>query len=80
MARGMGRADRDRQLSSSSRSILAPGLNGRLVDVDVRYVRDRSFCEITEATKVAFAPRLDNPQCFVGYTCFEPSGERDRLD
>ena len=45
-----------------------------------RYVRDRSFCEITESTKPGFAPTLDNPQCFVGYTCFEPTGERDRLD
>jgi hypothetical protein len=45
-----------------------------------RFVRDRSFCAITEVTKVAFAPTLDNAQCFVGYTCIEPSGERDNKE
>jgi hypothetical protein len=39
-----------------------------------RYVRDRSFCEITEIAEPAFAPTLDTPQCFVGYVCKEPSG------
>src|SRR4051812_46133070 len=39
-----------------------------------RYVRDRSFCAITEVIEPAFAPTLDNPACFVGYTCKEPSG------
>jgi hypothetical protein len=39
-----------------------------------RYVRDRSFCEITEIVEPAFAPTLDTPQCFVGYTCKEPMG------
>jgi hypothetical protein len=59
------------------RGAIVLGTGGYTYD---RYVRDRSFCEITEATKAAFAPMLDNPQCFVGYTCFKPSGERDRLD
>jgi hypothetical protein len=45
-----------------------------------RFVRDRSFCEITEFADPAFAPTLDNPQCFVGYTCKEPLGSlRDDL-
>lgn len=39
-----------------------------------RYVRDRGFCQVTQSTKAAFAPAADNPQCFVGYTCFDPSG------
>ena len=39
-----------------------------------RFVRDRSFCEITEVAEPGFAPTLDNPDCFVGYTCREPGG------
>ena len=34
-----------------------------------RFVRDRSFCEITEVAEPGFAPTLDNPDCFVGYRC-----------
>jgi hypothetical protein len=41
-----------------------------------RFVRDRGFCAVTEATRPGFVPTLDTPQCFVGYTCFEPSGRR----
>ena len=41
-----------------------------------RFVRDRSFCEITEATESAFAPTLDTPQCFIGYRCKEPENDR----
>ncbi len=41
-----------------------------------RYVSDRRFCMPDEATRPAFEPTRDNPQCFIGYTCFEP--ERDR--
>ncbi|GEP02175.1 hypothetical protein [Methylobacterium oxalidis] len=37
-----------------------------------RFVRDRTFCAPTEYTKAAYAPTRTNPQCFVGYTCFEP--------
>lgn len=47
------------------------GTGGHTYD---RYVRDRSFCEITEFIEPAFAPAADNPQCFVGYRCKEPSG------
>jgi hypothetical protein len=39
-----------------------------------RFVRDRSFCEITEVAEPGFSPTLDNPDCFVGYTCREPGG------
>lgn len=41
-----------------------------------RYVSDRRFCMPDEATRPAFERTRDNPQCFIGYTCFEP--ERDR--
>jgi hypothetical protein len=54
-----------------SRGAVVLGTGGHTYD---RYVRDRSFCAITEATKPGFAPTLDDPQCFVGYRCFEPGG------
>jgi len=37
-----------------------------------RFVRDRSFCEPTEIAKRAFRPTRDNPNCLIGYTCYEP--------
>lgn len=43
-----------------------------------RFVRDRSFCEVTEITTRAFVPTRDTPQCFVGYRCKEP-GREDRF-
>lgn len=41
-----------------------------------RYVPDRRFCMPDEDTRPAFERTRDNPQCFIGYTCYEP--ERDR--
>jgi hypothetical protein len=38
-----------------------------------RFVRDRRFCEATEITEDALVPALDNPSCFIGYRCKEPS-------
>lgn len=37
-----------------------------------RYVRDRSFCLYDQDTRPEWVPTRDNPQCFIGYTCFEP--------
>ena len=54
-----------------SRGAVVLGTGGHTYD---RYVRDRSFCEITEVTKPGLAPTRDDSQCFVGYRCFEPSG------
>jgi hypothetical protein len=53
-----------------ARGALVLGTGGQTYD---RYVRDRSFCEPTEVTQRRFVPTLDNPQCFVGYRCREPS-------
>jgi hypothetical protein len=39
-----------------------------------RFVRDRSFCQVTEVTRRALAPTADDQQCLVGYTCEEPTG------
>ncbi len=36
-----------------------------------RYVANRSFCPITQATEPAWVPTKNNPQCFIGYTCTE---------
>ncbi|KQP07444.1 hypothetical protein ASF28_15375 [Methylobacterium sp. Leaf99] len=37
-----------------------------------RFVRDRSFCEITEIADLRFVPTRDNPECPIGYRCREP--------
>jgi hypothetical protein len=54
----------------ASRGAIVLGTGGQTYD---RFVRDRSFCEVTEATQQAFAPTRDTPQCPVGFRCFEPS-------
>ena len=41
-----------------------------------RFVSDRRICAITQTTEPAWVPALDNPQCFVGYRCKEPTSER----
>lgn len=38
-----------------------------------RYVRDLSFCEYSMQLKPEWVPTRDKAQCFIGYTCFEPS-------
>ena len=57
------------------RGALVLGTGGQTFD---RFVRDRSFCEVTEIAKRAFAPTRDNPACPIGYTCYEP-GPSDRF-
>jgi hypothetical protein len=54
-----------------SRGGVVLGTGGHTYD---RFVRDRSFCQITEVLRPAYAPTLDAPACFVGYTCVEPTG------
>ena len=36
-----------------------------------RYVSDGGYCNPDEITKPAFVPTADNPQCFIGYYCFQ---------
>ncbi|MCJ2090543.1 hypothetical protein MKK88_31855 [Methylobacterium sp. E-005] len=52
-----------------ARGALVLGTGGMTYD---RFVRDRSFCEPTEIAKRAFRPTRDNPNCLIGYTCYEP--------
>ena len=59
----------------ASQGAIVLGTGGPTYD---RFVRDRSFCEPTEIARRAFRPTRDNPQCLVGYTCYEP-GNDDRL-
>ncbi len=37
-----------------------------------RFVHDRRFCLPDEALRPAFVSTRDTPQCFIGYTCYEP--------
>ena len=52
-----------------ARGALVLGTGGMTYD---RFVRDRSFCEPTEIARRAFRPTRDNPNCLIGYTCYEP--------
>jgi hypothetical protein len=36
-----------------------------------RFVAHAGACFPTQTTKAAWAPALDTPQCFIGYTCVE---------
>ncbi len=58
-----------------SRGAILLGTGGQTFD---RFVRDRSFCEVTEIARRAFRPTLDNSACLIGYTCYEP-GAGDRV-
>jgi hypothetical protein len=57
-----------------ARGAIVLGTGGYTYD---RFVRDRSFCQVTEALESAWVPTRDTPTCFVGYRCYEPS--RDDL-
>lgn len=52
------------------RGAVVLGTGGQTYD---RYVRDRGFCEVTEIAVRAFVPTRDNPACFIGYRCREPT-------
>ncbi|QTL03484.1 hypothetical protein J5J86_22585 [Aquabacter sp. L1I39] len=41
-----------------------------------RYVRDRGFCVPPEDVQPEWIRTRDVAQCFVGYTCFDPSRDR----
>lgn len=38
-----------------------------------RYVRDLGFCPVGMQLLPQWVPTQDDPECFVGYTCVEPS-------
>lgn len=37
-----------------------------------RYVRDLQFCDLGDSLRPEWVPTRDNPQCFIGYTCYLP--------
>jgi hypothetical protein len=49
-----------------ARGAVVLGTGGPTYD---RFVRDRSFCDITEYAQSAYVPSPDTPRCFVGYRC-----------
>lgn len=34
-----------------------------------RFVRDQSYCPLSQITEPAWLPTANDPQCFVGYRC-----------
>jgi hypothetical protein len=58
-----------------ARGAVVLGTGGQTYD---RFVRDRSFCDVTEYAQTAYVPSLDAFQCFVGYRCKQ--GPRELWD
>lgn len=52
--------------------VLATGPN--LFD---RYVREIRFCSGAEQLKPEWVKTRDNPQCFIGYTCYVPTRDNN---
>ena len=59
----------------ASRGAIVLGTGGYTYD---RFVRDRSFCQVTEVTEPVWVPAGDTPQCLVGYRCIEAGRDFDR--
>jgi hypothetical protein len=62
----MGCAQARNVVASSGGIVLGTG--GYTYD---RFVADRRFCLLTEATDPAWVPTADSRQCFIGYRCKE---------
>jgi hypothetical protein len=58
----------------TSQGAIVLGTGGLTFD---RFVTDRRFCAINQTTEPAWVPAADNPQCFVGYRCKEPTSEHE---
>lgn len=42
-----------------------------------RYVNDKRFCYPEQDLKPEWVPTRDQRQCFIGYTCYDPSRDHD---
>lgn len=42
-----------------------------------RYVREQRFCSGFEQLKPEWVKTRDNPQCFIGYTCYVPTRDNN---
>jgi len=49
-----------------TRGAVVLGTGGNTYD---RFVRDRSFCDVTEYAQTAYVPSLETSRCFIGYRC-----------
>jgi hypothetical protein len=58
-----------------SRGAIVLGTGGLTYD---RFVRDGTFCDVTEYAQAAYVPSLETPVCFVGFRCKQ--GPRDWWD
>ncbi|QRM28356.1 hypothetical protein [Microvirga sp. VF16] len=58
-----------------ARGAIVLGTGGSTYD---RFVRDRTFCDVTEYAQAAYVPSRESPLCFVGYRCKQ--GPRDWWD
>lgn len=43
-----------------------------------RYVNSLQFCDAGDSLKPEWVPTRDNPQCFIGYTCYLPTVDSRR--
>jgi len=59
----------------ASRGAAVLGTGGRTYD---RFVRDRTFCDVTEYAQTAYVQSRDTPACFVGSRCKQ--GPRELWD
>ncbi|WP_035715954.1 hypothetical protein [Azorhizobium doebereinerae] len=41
-----------------------------------RFVISRAYCPADQMTEPAWVPTRDSRQCFIGYTCFDPTRDR----
>lgn len=64
------------QAATLVRTAGAVVLSTRSPNIYDRYVISRQFCPADQALDPAWVPTRNSPQCFVGYTCFDPTRDR----
>lgn len=58
----------------ASRGAIVLGTGPNIFD---RYVRELRFCSGFEQLKPEWVRTKDNPQCFIGYTCYVPTRDNN---
>ncbi|MDI4663205.1 hypothetical protein K9U40_02450 [Xanthobacter autotrophicus] len=66
---------RDAAALVNARGAVVLGTGPNIYD---RYVREIRFCSAAEQLKPEWVKTRDNPQCFVGYTCYVPSRDNNQ--
>lgn len=76
LAAAQGRPD-TRALSCSEAQALVKARGGVVLttgpDIFDRYVSEIRYCSGFEVLKPEWVRTRDNPQCFIGYTCYVPT-------